>query len=184
MRIRRIVPFAALFALAAALPDAASAQQASQLRGTWNLDAQASDDINAKINESIRRMNVLVRQIARPRLRSTNTAYPTLVLRQDGGNVRIDMAGRPSVSSPANGTGVRWQRETGRECTEVRGDCVEVTTTYEGNRLRQTFRAEDGQRVNVFSVSPDGNTMTMAVTVESPRLPAPLTYNLVYNRAN
>lgn len=184
MRIRRIVPFAALLALAAALPDAAAAQQGSQLRGTWTLNAQASDDINEKINASIRRMNVLVRQIARPRLRSTNAAYPTLTLRHDGGNVRIDMAGRPSVSSPANGTAALWQRETGRECPEVRGDCVEVTTAYEGSRLRQTFRAEDGQRVNVFSVSPDGNTMTMAVTVTSDRLPAPLTYDLVYNRAN
>lgn len=184
MRLGRIAPLAALLVLAAALPDAAAAQQGAQLRGAWALNARESDNINEKINLSIARMSVVVRQIARPRLRSTNVAYPSLVFSLPDGTVRVDMQGRPSVASPASGAGVLWHRETGRTCPQVRGDCVEVTTVFEGSRLRQTFRAEDGQRVNVFSVSPDGNTLTMAVTVSSERLPAPLTYALVYDRAN
>lgn len=183
MRRQRIALVCAL-ALFTLLPQAATAQQSSQMRGTWTLNRQQSDDLNAKINESIRRMNVIVRQIARPRLRSTNVAYPQLVISYDPQNIRVDMAGRPSVSSPANGQPVLWQRETGRVCTEIKGDCVRVTTEWENGRMEQTFGAEDGQRVNVFSVSPDGNTLTMNVTVTSPRLPAPLTYKLVYNRAS
>jgi hypothetical protein len=183
MRRQRIALLAALV-MSAVLPAVVSAQQASQLRGTWTLNRDQSDDINAKINTTVARMNLVVRQIARPRLRSTNTAYPRLVIVHDATNIRVDMQGRPSVSSPANGQPVLWHRETGRTCTQVRGDCVQVTTQWNNGALTQTFRADDGQRVNVFTVSPDGNTMTMNVTITSPRLPDPLTYKLVYNRAS
>jgi hypothetical protein len=184
MRRQRIALFAAL-ALFTALPAAANAQQAqSQLRGTWTLNREQSDDLNAKINTAVARMNVVVRQIARPRLRATNTAYPRLVVFYDNTNVRVDMQGRPSVSSPANGQPVLWQRETGRTCPQMRGDCVRVTTEWREGALHQTFQAEDGRRVNVFTVSADGGTMTMDVTVTSPRLPQPFTYKLVYNRAS
>jgi flagellar hook-associated protein FlgK len=182
MRRQRIAQFLAL-ALFAVLPAAAQAQQ-SQIRGTWTLNRGQSDDINAKINTTVARMNVVVRQIARPRLRSTNTAYPQLVINYDQQNIRVDMQGRPSVSSPGNGQPVLWHRETGRTCPQVRGDCVRVTTEWEDGRLEQTFAAEDGQRVNVYTVSADGNTLTMNVTITSPRLPQPLTYRLVYNRAS
>jgi len=181
MRRQRIALLCAL-AFAAVLPRAVAAQP-SQLPGTWTLNRQQSDDINAKINTAIARMNVIVRQIARPRLRSTNVAYPQLGIVIDQ-NVRVDMQGRPSVSSPLNGEAVLWQRETGRVCPTVRDNCVRVTTTMQNGQLTQTFVAEDGQRVNVYSVSPDGNTLTMNVTVTSPRLPNPLTYKLVYNRAS
>ena len=183
MRRQRIALLAVL-ALFAALPAVVSAQQASQLRGTWTLNREQSDDLNARINTAVARMNVVVRQIARPRLRSTNTAYPRLVVSYDATNVRVDMQGRPSVSSPANGQPVLWQRETGRTCAQMRGDCVRVTTEWRDGALTQTFQAEDGRRVNVFTVSPDGGTMTMNVTVTSPRLPQPFTYKLVYNRAS
>jgi hypothetical protein len=183
MRRQRIALLVA-FALSAVLPAAVSAQQASQLRGTWTLNREQSDDINAKINTAVARMNVVVRQIARPRLRSTNTAYPRLVIVHDATNIRVDMQGRPSVSSPANGQPVLWHRETGRPGAPGRGDCVAVTSQWSNGALTHTFRAEDGQRVNVYTVSADGNTMTMNVTITSPRLPNPLTYKLVYDRAS
>jgi hypothetical protein len=182
MRRQRILPLLAV--MAGLVPAALTAQASSTLRGTWTINQQQSDDINAKINTAVSRMNVVVRQIARPRLRSTNTAYPRLVLTHDQATVRVDMSGRPSVSSPANGTPVLWQRETGAACTQVKGDCVRVTHEWNSGNLSQTFQAEDGRRVNVFSVSPDGNTLTMNVTITSPRLPQPLTYKLVYNRAS
>lgn len=183
MRRQRILGFA-LFALCSLVAPASAQAQQAQLRGTWNLNRQQSDDINVKINQSISRMNVVVRQIARPRLRSTNTPYPQLVFAVDGSNVRVDMAGRPSVSSQAGGQGVLWQRETGRTCNEVKGDCVRVTSRAANGGLEMSFEAEDGRRVNHYVLSPDGNTLTMNVTVTSPRLPQPLTYKLVYTRAS
>lgn len=179
----RILPLLAL--LAALLPSAVAAQAsaAATLRGNWSLDRQKSDNLEAAINRSISRLNMVVRQIARPRLRNTNTAYPKITMSYDQNAVRVDMAGRPSVSSPANGQPVLWQREEGGTCREMKGNCVRVSAEWEGGNLKHTFQAEDGRRVNVYSVSPDGKTMTMNVTVTSPRLPQALTYKLVYNRA-
>jgi hypothetical protein len=167
-------------ALGALAPAGAPAQESS-MRGTWALNREHSDDINAKINTTISRMNIVVRQIARPRLRSTNLPYPELVFTIDE-NIRVDMRNRPSVISPVNGEPVLWNRHTGESCPQVHGDCVEVTTTWQDGALVQTFRAKDGQRQNVFTVS--GDRLTMVVTVTSPRLPTPLNYRLVYDRAS
>jgi len=159
----------------------ARAQESAPLDGAWTLDPQQSDDVNAKINATIARLNVVVRQVARPRLRATNVSYPQLIFSIDD-NISVDMPGYPSVSSPANGQPVLWHRRSGRACGEMRGSCVEVTTTWEGRGLVQTFRAEDGQRQNRFEVSPDGTQLTMVATLTSPRLPGPLVYRLVYTR--
>jgi hypothetical protein len=176
------IPLLCFLALAAqARP--ARAQENPQMGGSWSLDREQSDDVNVKINASISRMNVVVRQIARPRLRATNIPYPQLIFAFDQ-DVRVDMPGYPSVASPMDGAPVLWHRRTGRECPAVHGSCVEVTTTWEEGRLIQTFRSLDGQRQNVFVVSADGATLTMAVTMTSPRLPAPLTYRLVYTRGS
>ena len=176
----RLLPLLALFV--ALLPSALTAQAAT-LRGNWTINRQQSDNLETAINRAVARMNVVVRQIARPRLRSTNTAYPNITMSYDQSSVRVDMAGRPSVSSPANGQPVLWHRQTGGTCREMKGDCVRVSAEREGGNLKHTFQAEDGRRVNVYSVGADGKTMTMNVTVTSPRLPQPLTYKLVYNRA-
>ena len=58
MRRQRIALLAVL-ALFAALPGIVLAQQASQLRGTWRINREQSDDINAKINTAVARMNVV-----------------------------------------------------------------------------------------------------------------------------
>lgn len=182
MRRQRTRFLPLLVLLAALLPSAVTAQAAT-LRGSWNINRQQSDNLENAINRAVARMNLVVRQIARPRLRSTNTAYPNIVMSYDQNSVRVEMAGRPTVSSPANGQPVLWQRQTGGTCREMKGDCVRVSAEWEGGNLKHTFQAEDGRRVNVYSVSADGKTMTMNVTVTSPRLPQPLTYKLVYNRA-
>lgn len=185
MRRHRIAVVAAVLALAAAaVPQHAEAQQNSQLRGTWVLDTGRSDDVNARINQAVARMNFVTRPIARGRLRATNTAYPRLVMSFDAQNVRVEMQDRPTAVSPANGQPVLWNRTNGQTCTRVSEDCVQLTSEWENGRLVQAFRPEDGERRNVYSVSADGSTMTMAVTITSPRLPRPLTYNLVYNRAS
>lgn len=183
MRRQRIAVLAAALAFAAVLPLEANAQQNSQLRGTWVLNTERSDDVRAKIVDATRGMNRIVGPVARRRLRATNTPYPRLTLNYDAQSVRVEMHERPTAVSPANGQPVLWHRETGATCARVSEDCVRLTTEWQGGRLVQLFRPEDGQRQNVFTVSEDGRTMTMAVTVTSPRLPRPLTYNLVFNRA-
>ncbi|HYJ80189.1 MAG TPA: hypothetical protein VEW03_11330 [Longimicrobiaceae bacterium] len=175
MRRQRIAPFLCALALAAALPVAAQAQESS-MRGTFTLNAQASDNINQRIEEAVRRMNFVTRPIARGRLRRTNQPYQRVVIAYTPQQVTTTFDQRAAISSPGNGTPIKWTRED--------GEVLDLSTEWENGKLEQTFRAEDGQRVNTYTISADGNTLTIDVRVTSPRLSAPLTYKMVFNRAS
>ena len=69
---------------------------------------------------------------------------------------------RRAITSPANGQPVKWTRED--------GEVFDLSTEWQGQRLVQTFRAEDGTRTNTYSISADGRVLTMHVVLRSPRL--------------
>jgi opacity protein-like surface antigen len=163
-------------ALAAALVAAAApadlAAQA-QIAGTYVYVAERSDDVRKAIEEGTARMNFVTRRVARGRLENTNAAYQRAVIAQTGGNISITFDARKPVVSPASGAAVKWTRED--------GEVFDVTTTVAGNRLTQRYVAEDGTRENVFTFNDDG-TMTIAVTITSGRIPAPIRYTLAYRK--
>ena len=176
MRRQRICVLLAVLALAAVLPASAGAQQTAGLRGTFTYNAQASDNVNQAIERAVARMNFVTRPIARGRLRKTNAPYQRIAIAFTPQQVTVTTDERAPIVTPANGTPIKWTRED--------GEVLDVSTEWENGALEQTFKAEDGQRVNTYTVSADGNTLTMNVTITSPRLAAPLTYKLVYNRAS
>ncbi|CAN5704175.1 hypothetical protein BH23GEM5_BH23GEM5_19210 [soil metagenome] len=165
---------AALAGLALFAPEIASAQ-APNLAGSWVRHAEGSDDINAKINEATARMNFALRGIGRSRLRKTNTPYQRLAIAYNAQQVTITTDGRSAIQTPANGTPIRWKRED--------GEMLNVSTDWKNTVLEQTFAAEDGKRVNRYTLSGDGRMMTLEVTITSPRLPQPLVYRQMYHRA-
>lgn len=175
MRHRISALFAALLAFALVLPSGGHAQVAA-LNGSFTYDASASDNLNAAIDGAVARMNFAMRPFARGRLRKTNQPYKRLTISHTATQVSVSMDGRAAIVTPANGTPIDWRREDGER--------LKVSTEWENGALEHTFKAEDGQRVNVYSVSPDGRTLTMNVTLTSPRLSRPLTYKLVYRRAS
>jgi hypothetical protein len=69
---------------------------------------------------------------------------------------------------------VKWTRDDGA--------VFDLSARTEDGALHQKFQGTEGQRVNVYRVAPDERTLTMAVTITSPRLPKPLSYRLVYRR--
>jgi hypothetical protein len=176
MRLARI-----LLALLAflALPGAVQAQttEGPSLEGTFVYDASASDKVEGAINAAITSMNFALRPIARGRLKRTNRPYQKVVIRYTPAQVSITMDGRAPIHTPANGTPVDWTRPED-------GEKLKVSTEWENGRIEQTFQAEDGKRVNTYSISPDGRVMSILVTITSPRLPKPLTYTLRYRRAS
>jgi hypothetical protein len=177
MRRQRTLSLCALvlaLLAAAALPSPSDAQQSS-MKGTWRYNAQASDNILQKINQAVARMNFVTRPIARGRLNRTNQPYQRLTIDYTSSQVTVTTDQRSPIVTPANGTPIKWTRED--------GEVLDVSTEWENGVLEQTFKAEDGQRVNRYSISADGSTLTMNVTVTSPRLPQPLTYKIVYNRS-
>ena len=166
-----LLPLLALLAV----PAAAEAQESS-MRGTFTIDRARSDDVNRAIESAVARMSFVTRPIARGRLRRTNQGYQRVVINYTPQEVTTPFDQRRPIESPANGQPVPWTREAGEK--------FQLSTSWENGRLVQTFRAEDGSRTNTYSISADGRTLTMHVTLRSPRLTAPLEYNLVFNRAS
>jgi len=176
MRRQRTSVIALSLAMAMAVVPSLAGAQESSMRGTYTLNRQASDNVATAINTAVARMNFVTRPIARGRLTRTNQPYNRVVVDYTQNQVTLTFDQRAAISSPANGTPIKWRRAD--------GEVLDVSTEWENGVLEQTFKAEDGQRVNSFSLSEDGRTLTLRVTVTSPRLPQPLTYRLVYNRAS
>jgi len=163
----------ALFALLLAVPAHARAQSAA-FNGTFAYDASASESIDRAIEQGVAKMNFITRPVARGRLKKTNEPYKTITIAQTPTQVSITTDNRAAIVTPANGTAIKWKRED--------GEVLDVHTAWAEGKLVQEFDAEDGKRVNTYTLSGDGNTLTMHVTVSSPRLPQPVTYTLVYRR--
>lgn len=169
---RQIIPVCTAVLLL--LTAAAGGAQSRTLEGSYTYLPAASDDIHPAIERGIAGMSFVVRPVARSRLRKTNEPYGTITISRTPAEVAIATDGGAPVVTPADGSVVRWRRED--------GEIFRVSTELRGGVLRQTFVADDGQRENAYSLSAAGDTLTLRVTVTSPRLPRPMSYRLVYLR--
>lgn len=183
MRIPRLTaPFAFLFLLLASAAQL-QAQADPAFRGVFVRDVAAGDDMEQVIEQSLPKIKSTLGRIfkgkARDRLREVNRPYGWIRFSPEGNLVTVesDLWGT-KLTTPKNGTLEKWQRRTAGGKTET----VKVTTDTRGATMTQRFEAEDGARTNVYSLSPDGKTLTMNVTVTSDRLTGPITYKLVYRR--
>lgn len=142
--------------------------------GTWTL--ASAPDIPAAIDAATAPMNFLVRPFARSRLRKTNLLYPRILVARNGAEFIIQYAERQPIHIPADGSPVFWNREDGEKLI--------LTAHLVGDDLEQTFKAEDGERTNLFHVDPGSRILKFQVTVRSGRLPGPLTYTIDYRLAD
>ena len=146
--------------------------QDPSLSGTWT-QAKA-DDIAAAINSTVADMNFIKRPIARGRLTKLNPAYKKVVIAISSQEVLIKFDERDSIHMPAGGASAPWTRED--------GDKFMVAAQVGKDQLIQTFKNEEGERTNIFRLSPDGKSLTMSATIKSPQLPKPLTYSISFGR--
>jgi hypothetical protein len=145
-----------------------------QISGTFTLAQERSDDVEQAVNRAVSGMNAITRPIARGRLSRTNVPYRRVVISPTPTAVSITTDTRAPIVTPADGGAIKWTRED--------GEVFDVSTVWENGSLKQTFAAEDGRRVNAYTLSPDGQTLSLQVTVTSNRLRQPLTYQLVFQR--
>ena len=146
--------------------------QEPSLSGTWT-QAKA-DDIAAAINTTVADMNFIKRPIARGRLAKLNPAYKKVVIAISSQEVLIKFDERDSIHMPAGGASAPWTRED--------GDKFMVAAQVGKDQLIQTFKNEEGERTNIFRLSPDGKSLTKSATIKSPQLPKPLTYSISFGR--
>ena len=86
----------------------------------------------------------------------------------------IKLDERDAIHMPPDGKSAPWTRED--------GDKFMVAAQVSKDQLIQTFKNDEGERTNVFKLSPDGKSLTMTATVKSPQLPTPLTYSITFGR--
>lgn len=159
-----VIAFAVLPAMAAPPP----------LQGTFTLIPEQSDDVNQAIQSTVAQLNFLIRPIARGRLTKTNKPYQKVILGLTENEISIVTDLRAPIRTKPEGTPIKWTRED--------GEIFDVSTVWDGTTLKQTFAAEDGQRVNEYRANEDGQGMTLQVTVSSSKLKEPLRYRLAYKR--
>lgn len=167
-----------LAALAVTTAAAPAPAQDTPLRGTYVRDEAASDPMSQIVDEGMSKLGRVYRVWpisgqSKKRLRETNRPYAWIQILPDASSVTVE-TDTYKLTTPRNGTLENWERSE--------GDLIDVTTRLQGERLEQVFDAEDGRRVNVYTLSMDGETLTMDVTVTSPKLDSPLTYRMVYRR--
>ena len=148
----------------------------SSLDGTYTLDQTNSDNINDVIEEALRKMNVLKRLIARGRLKKLNPVYHQVAISSSPNEISVTVDNQPTLRTPAKGTPVAWVGPDGGKAN--------VSMQLSGGHLVQIFTSADGRRVNDYTVSSDGRTLTMQVTETSPRLSQPIRYNQIYRRVS
>jgi len=153
-----------------------AAAQDSGLDGTYILDETDSDNVNEVIEDAAGKLNFLTRDIARGRLKKLNPAYRQVVITSSPNEISVTVDNQPPLRTPAKGAPVAWVGPDGGK--------VNASMQLAGRRLAQTFTSADGRRVNDYTLSPDGRTLTMQVTETSPQLSQTITYKQVYRRVS
>jgi len=162
--------------VAAAVADTAFAIEQTNLSGTFRFVAEQSDDLDRAINEAISTMSWVVRPFARRRLQHITAPYPRLDISAAADAVLMVADRRAPVRTPVDGTPVPWKRED--------GEMFNVSGVWRGRVFEQTFVSGTGRRVNRYTVSGDGQTLTIKVIVTGGGLPGAMRYHLVYRRAS
>jgi hypothetical protein len=141
--------------------------------GSFVNEKQSNDGIEAAIETAVASMNFVKRPIARSRLRKTNTPYERITISRTADRVSVAFDDQPPIDMPVDGRAVKWTRSD--------GEVFDVSAQVRADALVQTFKAEDGQRMNTFTANEAGQ-MTMEAQITSSQLSTPVIYTLLYER--
>ena len=131
-------------------------------------------ELDKAIDSVVGKMNVMVRWIARRKMRTPNVPTKELILSVHEGALTVARPGQPTVSAPADGSPVAWKSND--------GDAFTVRHGIEGRVVYQRFEGSQSVSVNHLRLSPDADSLVVETRVESRRLPAPLVFHFTYRR--
>lgn len=167
--------------IAVLLAPAAAVGQASPqeiFEGTWEAPVpkeEAMEDIKEKVDDTVSSLNFVLRPFARRKLTEATKLCDELNFDFQGANLSVTCDERPVQTAPVNqGQGLYTNEEGNRY--------VLVHKVGQGQIL-QVFADENGTRQNRYTVSPDGMTIEMEVTINSKQLPEPLVFTREFKKA-
>jgi hypothetical protein len=144
---------AVLIIISALLISVAHAQDA-RLQGVFVNATQSEQPIKKAVDEGAAQINFLLRPIARSRLKKTNPNITRVAIARAGDDITIALGtSKPSTARPGGPT-IKWS----------------------------TFIAPDGKRVNRYTLSSDGNTLSLEIALTSDMLKKPVEYTLAFVR--
>jgi hypothetical protein len=166
--------------VASSRPRLAQADEAQDERvrfaGTFLFGGDGAEEAarRAAIERTIDRLFFAIRGIARSRLSRGTTIEPWVAFAFRDGKIRVRVSSGTEATSPEQGTFADHVSS---------GERTRVSQKLAGGKLTQVFAADEGKRVNEWTLAPDGRTLALRVTVSSPKLSVPLVYTLTYKRA-
>ena len=176
--ISKILGIALVLALAGTVEAQTAEQTVVEFKGTFRAtgsEAEAQTQINEQIDEVVDQMNFIKRPFARSRLKEATK--PCIELNFEvlqGNNLNVKCDERPDAIAPITGQGGSYTNEEGNKFVLV--------YKVGPNQILQAFADQDGLRKNLYTLSPDGETVKMEASVESKQLPEPVTFERTYQR--
>lgn len=167
----RAIAVAATVCLTLAASAVARADEPA-LRGVFVNPTQPEAPIDAAIDAAVSRFTFAARPMVRSRLKKVNVALHRVEFVRNGAEITITLGtNTPSTTAPGRPP-VKWTRND--------GEIVDASIEWQGPVLVQTVTAGESKRVNRFELSPDGQVLTMKVTVTGPQLQTPVEYHLSF----
>ncbi len=144
------------------------------VEGTWvSVDAKANQTaVDRAVDATGEPFGVLLKPLVVATLREKNPVFPSITIRRN--KDAVTCVSGPLQATTIGGVGT---------LIGLDGSANELTHQLTDTSLTQVTWNELGRRKTVFSVSPDGDRLDVAIEVSSPRLPVPVRYLLQYRRA-
>lgn len=136
--------------------------------------SEANRQVKEQIDDTVDELNFVLRPFARMRLKEATKQCEDIKIDFRGPELSIQCDDRPAAVAPV----------TGEQGLYVNEEEHRFALVYKlGQRqILQVFADRDGQRKNLYSLSPDGRVLTIETTIESDRLPKPLEYTRTYEK--
>ncbi len=131
--------------------------------------------VASAIDDAVDELNLLIRGIARRRLKEPNMPTDEVRISSENGTIIVSRTAQPAVSAPASGQKIRWLNPRN-------GNELEVSHRMtDDGALEQVLIGDRGTSTNVFLLATDGK-LVIKSTIEADALRAPIRFSTTYAR--
>lgn len=142
--------------------------------GAWRLQAEESDQVAPLIEEAVKDQNFAAKLLWKRKLQSACQAYVNLDVLL-GQTFSVTFGKELPADTPTDGTKGEWKRSDGEK--------FEVSLQQADARITQTLQGDGYALTHVYSLSKDGQALTLQVTYTNPKRNKPFAYKLAYRKA-